>query len=66
MIAFGYSVIEHYEDEGPEPFGFYFGTPDVKPGDVIQLKWLDGRDAYRVKVSSRDGMTLHVKSETSA
>lgn len=62
-LAFGYIVIEHDPDgeEAPEPFGRYIGAPDVKAGDVIQLKWLDGMDAYKVKVSSRDEMTLHVE-----
>jgi len=62
MLTFGYRVIEHYPDEPPEPFGGYEGSPNVKAGDMIQLKWLDGRDAYKAKVVSRDEMTLHVES----
>lgn len=62
MLVFGYRVVEHYDDEAPEPFGGYFGSPDVKAGDEIQLKWLDGRDAYMVKVVERDDMTLHVRA----
>jgi hypothetical protein len=60
MLEFVYRVIEHGGGEPPEPFGGYTGSPDVKSGDEIQLKWPDGRDAYKVKLISRDGMTLHV------
>jgi len=64
MLVFGYRVIEHDPsgEEAPETFGGYVGSPDVKVGDVIQLKWLDGRDAYKAKVTARDEMTLHVES----
>lgn len=46
----GYSVIETYEDEVPEPFGGYWAEREPNAGDIIQLKWLNGRDAYKVKV----------------
>jgi hypothetical protein len=63
MLTFAYEVIEHYGDDNPpELFGGYVGGPDVKAGDKIQLKWLDGRDAYEVVVRNRDGVTLHVEA----
>lgn len=62
MLAFGYHVIECYDDEAPEAFGTYVGSPDLQVGDEIQLKWLDGSDAYKVKVIKRDGMELHVEA----
>ena len=61
-VQFAYRVIEHYDGKAPEPFGTYVGAPDVKAGDTIQLKWLDGRDAHKVVVTERDEMVLHVRS----
>jgi hypothetical protein len=57
-----YDVIEHYPDDPPEAFGDYF-HPAEQPlhvGDVITLRWLDGRQAYPVRIELiRDGR-LHV------
>ncbi len=70
MIAISYNVIEHWdrsaggEDFAPEPFGTYHhnaGLPEPRVGDVILLRWLDGRPAYRVKIIQIEGATLHTK-----
>jgi len=54
MVKFAYKVLEIFDDEAPEPFGTE--VLDHKPvvGEVIQLHWLDGREAYKVKVCSVD------------
>lgn len=64
MMFIEYEVIEHYQDAAPEPFGHYLhpAGPQPKAGDSIMLKWLDGRDAYRVTVDRVVGVTLHVSS----
>lgn len=57
-----YRVIEEYDDAAPEPFGFERIAIESapKPGDVIMLHWLDGRDAYRVRVDRISTSTLYV------
>ena len=66
MRLIEYEVEEHYADAPPEPFGHYLHDltkPKIAKGDVIMLKWLDGSDAYRVRVELiRDGV-LHVMAE---
>lgn len=47
-VQFAYRVVEHYDDEAPEPFGMYVGSPDV--------------NAYKVIVTDRDEMSLDVRS----
>lgn len=61
MIA--YEIVEHFAEDPPEPFGTYLHDmrhSSPRPGDEIQLKWLDGRLAYRVRIDRVDGLTLHV------
>lgn len=62
-IRIEYRIVEHYDDEAPEPFGFELIPARYvpKPGDVIMLHWLDGREAYQVKVDEVRGTTLHVR-----
>jgi hypothetical protein len=62
VIYFEYLVIEHYVDEPPDEFGHVTFAADQQPkvGDVVMLRWLDGRDAYRVRVDRIDNMRLHV------
>lgn len=60
MIQIVYMVIEHYADDACEPFGTYLHDGDPpRQGDMIQLKWLDGRDAHRVMVDRVTGFTIH-------
>ncbi len=59
-----YDVIEHFDDEPPEPFGVYLRSMyEVPPkvGNVISLRWLDGRHAYYATIESIDEFTLHVR-----
>jgi hypothetical protein len=70
-IEIAYSVIEHYPNasDAPEPFGTYLhpaehGLP--KAGDVILLRWLDGRGAYNVEITEIQEMTLHVVGSNKA
>lgn len=70
-IEVAYSVIEHYPNasDAPEPFGTYLHpvehvAPEV--GDVILLRWLDGRGAYNVEITEIRGMTLHVVGSNKA
>lgn len=60
---FYYEVMEHYdgEDDAPEPFGDYLADRVIRHGDLVELKWLDGRYAYTVKVFAIHGGTLHVR-----
>lgn len=60
MIVYGFRVIEHFDNDPPEPFGSVVLAATPRPGDIVQLKWLDGRDAYSVRVDSVSGSTLHV------
>lgn len=57
-----FTVIEEYDDAAPENFGSYLAEAVPAPGDVIQLKWLDGRDAHRARVESvlMDDLVLRV------
>lgn len=48
-ILFEFHVVEEHDDCAPEAFGYWIGSRPVA-GDTIQLKWLDGRDAYKVLV----------------
>lgn len=50
VVKFVFHVVEEYDDAAPEDFGGYLAYEFPAPGDVVQLKWLDGRDAYRVRV----------------
>ncbi len=61
-IFFSYDVIEHFpgHEDPPEPFGTYMSPGAVTRNDIIQLKWLDGRDAYKVRVDLIRNGTLHV------
>lgn len=64
-MHYEYRVIEHYDDDNgpPEPFGFVALAVHPNPGDVVKLKWLDGRDAYDVRVLYLKGNhTMHVKA----
>lgn len=45
-----FNVVEEYDDAAPEDFGGYVAGAVSAPGDVVQLKWLDGKDAYKVRV----------------
>jgi hypothetical protein len=61
-IQYGYDVIEHYTDEPPEDFGSYThpeGEPKI--GEVILLRWLDGRPAHEATIIAIAGSTLHVR-----
>lgn len=60
-ISTGYFVTEVFDDQCPEPFGGYVGE-DVKEGDIIQLRWLDGSFADKVEVVKVDGFDLRVKA----
>jgi len=55
-----YLVIEHYVDEPPDEFGHALLNQQPKEGDVVMLHWLDGSEAYRVRVDRVDNMRLHV------
>ena len=61
-----YEIIEHYRDadSAPEPFGFQMFpvTSPPRVGDVVMLRWLDGKDAYRVQVERVSGYVLHVRA----
>lgn len=57
-----YEVIEHYDDGAAEPFGFAHLATQPSVGDIIMLHWLDGSEAYRVRVDRKSGTTLHVRS----
>ena len=58
-----YEVVEHFDgDNAPEPFGDYLASGKIIKGDVITLKWLDGRNAYDVQVFDIMGGTLHVRA----
>lgn len=64
-IEFLVEVKEHYSDEAPEAFGFVRFPHAPKNGDVVMLKWLDGRDAYEVTVidDSKFPELLHVSRD---
>lgn len=64
-LLVAYKIVEHYsDDDAPEPFGFEClpAERQPRPGDVIMLHWLDGREAYLVRVDEVRGTTLHVRS----
>lgn len=61
ILKIQYSVIEHYEDDAPEHFGYVDLEAAPRVDDVIQLKWLSGKDAYQVRVYQVRGMTLDVR-----
>lgn len=65
-----YDVVEHAPDDSwaPEPFGTYLHPADasLRVGDVIQLRWLDGTYAHRVKIHLIRGGVLHVIAESTA
>ena len=56
-ILYEYKVTEHYDDKEscPEDFGFVQLDHLAKVGEIIQLKWLDGRNAYKLLVDWIDG-----------
>ncbi len=57
-----YSVIEHSED-GVVPFGSYLRSselPQPQIGEVILLRWLDGREAYQARIFKIAEAELHV------
>lgn len=56
-----YKVIEEYADEAPDDFGFHRFAEHPKVGDVVMLKWLDGRDAYQVRVTECSIQELKVR-----
>jgi hypothetical protein len=71
-----HDVIEHFpprdpddpnsEETPPEPFGEYLHATERGPlriGDVIMLKWTDGRDAYRVRITYIRNGTLFVRHD---
>jgi len=58
-----FKIVEHYDDEAPETFGDELLDHVPVPGEVIQLHWLDGTEAHRVKVERVVGTTLHVIEE---
>lgn len=60
-IAIEFRVVEYSDGEPPETFGFVQLTSIPKPGDVVQLRWLDGRDAHGVRVDRVNDFTLHVR-----
>ena len=62
-VEFSFKVVEHYDDEAPETFGYEKLDHVPVPGEVIQLHWLDGREAHRVRVERVIGFTLHVIEE---
>lgn len=49
-----YAVIEVFDDNPSEPFGDYLSDKILRVGDIIQLRWLDGTPAYKVKVLEID------------
>jgi hypothetical protein len=67
MAKVYYDVMEHYDDEPPEPFGSEVLDHAPVPGEIIQLHWLDGADAYRVRVLSVESpFLINVKAVPSA
>ena len=62
-IKFSLKIVEHFDDEAPETFGYELLDHVPAPGEVIQLHWLDGTEAHRVKVERVVDMTLHVIEE---
>lgn len=73
-ILVAYEVVEHYPDIPgedhmcPEPFGTYLhdvSAGTVKISDIVQLKWLDGRDAYTARVEHIRSGVLHVVATSS-
>lgn len=64
-VFVAYEVIEHYADEPPEPYGHYLhetSSPSLGIGDVIELRWLDGKAAYNVQIEKMRNGVLHVVS----
>jgi hypothetical protein len=45
-------VVEYYSDDGPETFGSMRFNKIPSQGDVIMLRWIDGRPAYEATVVS--------------
>lgn len=62
-LQFEFIVAEEYDSEPSEEFGSWTGPRPVA-GDVVQLKWLDGKDAYRVRVLrvNEEHLRLRVKA----
>jgi hypothetical protein len=52
-VAATWEVMEHGPDYA-EPFGFWLGPIDTKPGQRIMLRWLNGSPAYEVEVVRTD------------
>ncbi len=58
-----YTVMEHYTDEAPEPFGDVLLDHVPEPGEVLALHWFDGQPAYDVQVlhiDEKDPLLVHV------
>jgi len=57
----------HYNDEAPETFGRMFFPPSALPkkGDTIMLRWLDGQNAFDVRVIDDGDLPriLHVSDD---
>ena len=60
-LYYVFNVVVHYKGEAPEPFGTIDLEVAPAVGQVIQLYWLDGKRADKVRVTRRDGMTIHAE-----
>ena len=60
-----FTIIEHYKNNAPEPFGFMLFESIPKIGAKVQLKWLDGSDAHKVRITavSEVNLEIHVQKE---
>ena len=61
-VSWLFEVTERYDDGFKEAFGFTRLRERPVPGAIIQLRWLDGRLAYRVRVLECEGSSLLVQA----
>lgn len=52
QVRYVYRVIEEYDDSYPEEFGDVILDHIPEIGEVIQLYWLSGRPANKIRVTS--------------
>ena len=60
MPKYAYSVIEVFEGQAPEPFGTELLDHHPEVGEVVQLHWISGQLAHRVKVCGVDPGRLQI------
>lgn len=60
-VQFELNVTELFDGEPPEPFGTMRVERLPEAGDTVMLKWLDGTEAYSVRVVRRNGFDMDVK-----